>query len=66
MDYREIIEREGCEFLGVENGCVAFRDPQTGLRLSLYTFSCDEECVRLTLKNTRTPTVDFPPLLPTE
>lgn len=62
MDYKAIIEAEGCEFLGLENGVVRFRDPLSGLRLSLYTFCCDAETVRLTLKNTRTPVVGFEPL----
>ena len=64
--FRIAVENAGAEFVSVKDGCVYFRDPQTGEMLSLYCFACTAENLKLSLKDKREKVLDFPPLLPTE
>jgi hypothetical protein len=60
------VSEAGAEYIGVCDGSVRFRDPETGVVLSLYTHALRSvEDVRLALKASREPVVDFEPLLPT-
>lgn len=61
--FRQMIVDAGAEFVGVFGNKVRFCDAETGAVLSLYTFSCTPENIRLTLKDTRE---KVPPLLPAE
>jgi hypothetical protein len=66
MNYRELVEQAGAEFIGVERNSVLFRDGD-GPTLTLYTFACRSvEDVALALKGAREKRLDFPPLLPRE
>ena len=56
IDCREVIERAGAVYLGVKDGSVRFRDPETDSVLSLYIFACrTTEDVELALKSAREP-----------
>jgi hypothetical protein len=50
---RQLIERAGAEFIGVQDGSVLFRDPQGGTLLRLFRFACTSENIQLSLKNAR-------------
>lgn len=50
---RELVERAGAEFVGVQDGAVLFRDRDGGALLKLYSFACTLENIRLSLKNAR-------------
>ena len=63
--YKTLVESAGATFIAVKDGCVFFRDGE-GPTLSLYSFACTPENIRLCLKNAREPVVGFEPLLPTE
>lgn len=51
IDPRTICEQAGVRFIAENHGTATFADPQSGETLTLYTFACDAENVRLTLKN---------------
>ena len=65
MNYRELIEQAGAEFLAVRGGCVFFSDPVSGKSLSLYVFACRSvQDVELSLKGAREKILEFQPWTP--
>jgi hypothetical protein len=68
MDYQQIIEAAGAEYIGVRGNSVLFRDPLAGgVVLSLYCFALRSvRDVELALKNAREKVFDFESLHPAE
>jgi hypothetical protein len=50
---RQLVERAGADFIGIQDGAVLFRDRDGGSLLKLYVFACTIENIRLSLKNAR-------------
>ncbi|HEV2422815.1 MAG TPA: hypothetical protein VGS59_13980 [Candidatus Acidoferrales bacterium] len=64
LDYQRIVEAEGAEFLGVEDGedglVVFFYDEQSGQRLSVSARACTPENIRLGLTKVREQVAETP------
>lgn len=64
MNYREIIEQAGAEFVAVRGESVFFLDPVSGKSLSLYTLACRSLAdVELALKSAHERNLEFEPWL---
>ena len=60
-DYRLIVAVGGGEYIGLQNGCVVFADPEDGYVMKLWTSWCKQPAdVADALKAHRNFVADFP------